>query len=350
MNRALRILSGLILALVLGPFVALATSALVKGGSAGTSATPSYTSVTATTVNGTTGNFTFIDAGTILITGGVTPLTFGSSSTENTIMSMTEDSTTSTTVGALALKCGSNIAATDLCVVFRDSAGTLIGYLAENGKLAVGGAADTDSVGVLLNRRNFIVLNGSSGSTLISDDGSGDMSLQAIGTDVLFTLAYPRLTHNAAGAPTATDCDAAGEAGRITGNNAAGTLHLCKGTGGWSTSAPVESVQGFTGTTLNTEEQAFAVVSAGHTGTGFGNLHFVVSAAGVAGAGSAVLEVMDGVTQRCTVTFACNAAAGTHASAACTGTFTAGNTVGFQWDTSSGCTTLPIGSASVSWQ
>lgn len=111
--------------------------------------------------------------------------------------------------------------------------------------------------------------------------------------------------------------------------------------------APIESASGYG--VLNSEETPFAAKKAAHTGTGT-TLEFTVDIAGVAGAGSAVLEVLDGATQRCILTFACNAIAGTTSSAACVAAFTAGNAVTFQWDSTSDCASLPLGNAAVTWQ
>ena len=108
-----------------------------------------------------------------------------------------------------------------------------------------------------------------------------------------------------------------------------------------------ESSQGYN--VLNAEETPFGAKKAIHTGTGT-TIEFVSTVAGVAGAGSAVLEVLDGASQRCTLTFACNAASGTISTGACAAAFTAGAAITLQWDSTSGCTTLPLGNAAVSWE
>lgn len=110
---------------------------------------------------------------------------------------------------------------------------------------------------------------------------------------------------------------------------------------------PVEAVQGYLG--VSAEETPLVTTNAVHTGTGT-TLRFTVDVAGVAGAGSAVLEILDGATQRCTLTFACNHAAGTIEAGACTGARTAGNNVIAQWDSTSDCTSLPLGNVSAPWQ
>lgn len=114
-----------------------------------------------------------------------------------------------------------------------------------------------------------------------------------------------------------------------------------------SSGNPIESLSGYN--VLNAEESIFAAHVAMHTGTG-GTVAFVVDVAGVAAAGSAVLEILDGATQRCTLTFACDAAVGTVQTAACAQTFTSGNQIKAQWDSTSGCTTLPLGNVSLPWQ
>ena len=123
--------------------------------------------------------------------------------------------------------------------------------------------------------------------------------------------------------------------------SSAATLTALPGT------APIESAAGYN--VLNTEESPFAAKKAVHTGTGT-SVEFVVDVAGVNGGGSAVLEVLDGAVQRCTLTFACNASAGSIQSAACVAAITAGNMATLQWDSTSDCTTLPLGNATVSWQ
>lgn len=197
---------------------------------------------------------------------------------------------------------------------------------------------------------------GTGASDYLSSDGTNIVTPTAVQTtlasgDGLISAAgaYPRILKTGAGAPTGTDCDNAGEVGRQYFDTTAGLLYSCNGASGWVPAGPTETLQGYTGA-LNTEEQAFAGKKVKITGGGY-YLDFTVTTTGVAGAGNAVLEAYDatGTTQLCTATLACDSGVGGVTSAACAGTFTAGNTVVLQWDTTSGCGTLPLGNAVVTW-
>lgn len=104
----------------------------------------------------------------------------------------------------------------------------------------------------------------------------------------------------------------------------------------------VESFGGYTGA-LNTEAVAFAGYRASAASANQ-VLTFTVVTAGVAGGGSAVLELVksDG-TQRAAATFACDDAAGTVQLATGTGAVAAAEDVRLRWAAASDCTTLPLG-------
>lgn len=125
-------------------------------------------------------------------------------------------------------------------------------------------------------------------------------------------------------------------------------LKYCNGTAYVTVIAAVETLAGATGATT-TEETPFAATNAVHTGTGT-TVRFVTTTTGVAGAGNAVLEILDGASQRCTLTIACNVAVGTISAAACTGARTAGNNIIAQWDSTSDCATFPLGNVNAPWQ
>lgn len=195
-----------------------------------------------------------VDAGTYVATGGL----FHSLKTDGTltIRSDTADGTTSGTVGALTLKCGADIASADLCLDVQDSAGnhrltvTEAGAVAmasisnTMGRVAVNGSPNTSyavaSYGAGTNGAFHgqnstassdvltIALDGVGTTGAIDADGTYT-SLKASGdTIVAVSGAYSRFTFNA-GAPTATDCDAAGESGRIAIDTSNNRFYFCNG-------------------------------------------------------------------------------------------------------------------------
>ena len=172
--------------------------------------------------------------------------------------SATADGTTSSTVGSFTLKAGANINAADLLLDVQDSAGAhaltvteagdvtqlgtthyfggvtngtyvvttgsqMVWYFANAGELLVTNSAisPNSSGGLDLGLTGTRFFNGYFGGTVDLSKATGD-ALTAVGGG------YSRFTFNA-GAPTATDCDAAGESGRIAIDTANNRFYFCNG-------------------------------------------------------------------------------------------------------------------------
>lgn len=131
----------------------------------------------------------------------------------------------------------------------------------------------------------------------------------------------------------------------------------------WGVVALAEEIHGYS--SINVEEQPFAVKNAAHPGKVYegdaqgvyGGLRFVVTTAG-SGAGSAVLKLTGSGGTTCTVSFACDLVAGSvvgddetiACSSSDTAVVTADTDVLLSWNSTSNCTTLPSGNASATWR
>lgn len=150
--------------------------------------------------------------------------------------SATADGTTSSTVGSFTFKAGANINAADLLFDVQDSAGAHALTVTEAGKVSslshvqVGGGiiyfGGVENGAYIQSDSPSRVYNGvdNNWATLV-DGATADFQIRSTW--------YLKAQKSFAGAPTGTDCDAAGELGRIAIDTTNHRIYWCEGAAGW---------------------------------------------------------------------------------------------------------------------